>query len=163
MHVTARQWVALHARPARSVLDIGGRDINGSVRDLFPGAKSYVSIDLLAGPAVDVVGDVTLWDWDETFEVVVCCEVLEHAENWRDILRAAHGKLEAGGLFILTCAGPGRAPHSGTDGGHLRPEEYYSNITEKDLFAELLERGFVDITTSVSGEDLRAVAQKRDA
>lgn len=161
MHVAAKKWVAAHARPAKSVLDIGGRDINGSVRDLFLGAEHYVSIDLLAGPAVDVIGDVTLWDWDETFEVVVCCEVLEHAKNWRDILRAAFDRLESGGLFIMTCAGEGRAPHSGVDGGHLRPDEYYGNISEADLFAELIVRGFEDITTSVEGEDLRAIATKR--
>jgi hypothetical protein len=40
--------------------------------------------------------------------------------------------------LILTCAGPGRPPHSGVDGGPLRPGEHYANPDPADLYACLV-------------------------
>jgi hypothetical protein len=58
MHSEAREFVARHARPSPGllVLDIGGRDMNGTVRDLWPGAD-YTAMDITDGPGVDVVAD----------------------------------------------------------------------------------------------------------
>jgi len=36
--------------------------------------------------------------------------------------------LEPGGMFVMTAAGPGRAPHSAVDGKGLQPGEHYANI-----------------------------------
>jgi SAM-dependent methyltransferase len=38
----------------------------------------------------------------ESFDAVVCSEVLEHVEPWRDIVGNIHRVLKPGGLFILT-------------------------------------------------------------
>lgn len=49
MHEAVRQWVATH-RPdvVGDVLDVGGRHINGDVRDLLTDASSWTVIDLTA-------------------------------------------------------------------------------------------------------------------
>jgi hypothetical protein len=130
MHKEARNFIAaIVARtgPGTSVWEIGGRAVNGEVRDLFRGAN-YLSIDLLAGPGVDVVADGATFAPGRMVDRVVCAEVLEHAPNAEAIVVNAWARLAPLGWLIITCAGPERKPHSGVDGGALRPDEWYRNI-----------------------------------
>lgn len=157
MHQDALDWVAAHAVPAERVVDIGGRDINGSPRRLF-GDATYTVVDLLAAPNVDVVADVCLWKPKHLFDVAVCCEVLEHTDKWREILAAAARLTRKGGLLIVTAAGPGREPHSALDGGEPRPDEHYANIDPDDLADALTS--WKDVTVDVKGPDVRAVATR---
>src|SRR5512139_114707 len=129
MHSEAYEWVRLRATgDPVAVLDVGGRYINGSPRDLFPNADPYTVLDIRFGEGVDIVADAASWMPDREYDVVVCCEVFEHAEKWPAILRTIHGALKPGGLAILTMAGPGRMQHSGVDGEHrLLDGEWYGN------------------------------------
>ncbi len=162
MHPAAMSWVATHAPAAvASVVDVGGRDINGTVRACFPGAL-YTSVDLIDGPAVDVVADFADWEPDVLVDVVVCCEVAEHAESWRDLLAHAASILVADGTLIFTAAGPGRAPHSAFDGGELRDGEWYENIDPDALTDHLVELfGDVTVETNPAIGDVYAVATGR--
>lgn len=162
MHPAAYQWVAEHAtREPVTVLDIGGRDINGSPRRLFPAATTYLVVDMLPGPGVDVVADATSWRADRAFDVVVCTEVFEHAAVWRQLCQAAYEQLAPGGLFITTMAGPGRAVHSALDGGPaLCPGEHYANVNPDDLKGALADCGFTGIDVDQLGPDVRAVARR---
>lgn len=157
MHTAAHQWVAASTEPALSVLDIGGRNINGTVRGLFPDAV-YTTIDLEAGPNVDIVGDFLDYQHPELVEVVVCCEVAEHTSQWRDIIAHAADQLKPGGRFVFTAAGPGRQPHSGHDGGPLHDGEWYRNIDPGELY-ETLSAHFGTVVVDVTDEDVRAVAE----
>lgn len=161
MHNDAYQWVAQHATdgPA-SVLDVGGRNVNGSPRDLFPGADPYVTLDILPGEGVDIVADASTWVPDRLYDVVVCCEVFEHAEVWPDILDTIFAALHPGGVAILTMAGPGRTPHSAFDGGPMRDGEYYANVGPGELELALTDAGFIDVTVDYQPgpADTRAVA-----
>jgi hypothetical protein len=169
MHPEARDFVAQHARPSPGllVLDIGGQDMNGTVRDLFPGAD-YTSLDIAPGPGVDIVADASEWDpgWEphQGCDVVVCCEVFEHTKAWPGIVATAYKALRPGGLFIVTAAGPGRAPHSGRRAlpPEPDPDEHYANLVPGDLNDVLEITGFVDVAVSEAryGEDVRAVARR---
>lgn len=144
------------------MLDIGGRDINGSVRDLFPGAE-YTVLDILPGEVVDIVADAATWSPDRTYDAVVCCEVFEHTAVWPQICETAFQAVAPGGSFIVTCAGPGRGAHSAIDGlFHLHPGEHYENVAAEDLNEVLVACGFVDIVTEqrTGPCDTRAVAWK---
>lgn len=160
MHPEAFGYVAgvvAELGPWGRVVEFGGRDVNGSVRSLF-GDATYCSIDLVGGAGVDVVGDaveVPLAGWD----VVVCCEVLEHAVEPERLVVAARGALRDGGVFVVTCAGPGRAPH-GADGGGLRPGEHYRNVAPADLHGWLVGAGFSGVSMDVQGSDVRATARR---
>lgn len=156
MHDAAYEWVAQHAttEPCR-VLDIGGRSINGTVRYLFPNAD-YVAIDLADGPGVDVIGDVCDYQ-AEPFDLIVCCEVLEHTDA--DILGAAHRLLRDGGTLIVTAAGPTRPPHSSVDGGPVRDGEFYRNVA-REWLEDALRTGWDEVTIDVTGTDIRATAMK---
>lgn len=160
MHAEAYEWVARHAtRDPLTVLDIGGRDINGTVRDLFP-AADYTSLDLVDGPGVDIVADASTWTPDRAYDLVVCCEVFEHTPVWPSICRTAYAAARPGGVFIVTAAGPGRAPHSAVDGGPVRPGEYYANVKPDELRDALTAAGWLDVVVDQLGPDVRAHARK---
>lgn len=154
------QWVQRFAtvEPV-TVLDIGGRDINGSPRALFPNAD-YVVLDVRDEPGVDIVADAATWIPDRAYDVVVCTEVFEHTPVWRGIARTAHAALKPGGLLVTTMAGPGRAPHSAHDGGTLRQGEYYGNVDPLDLDKTLNGVGFMEVDIDCVGTDVRASARR---
>lgn len=140
MHDAARSFVRdtlarLGARPA-TVVEIGSRRINGSVRELFDGA-AYTGIDVRHGPGVDVVADGATWQPPASVDCVVCCEVLEHAPAADAILANAVRMLVPGGLLLVTCATDPRPAHSSVTGGALFPGEYYRNVAPAELTAWL--------------------------
>lgn len=163
MHAEAFAFVAANATTEPiEVLDIGGRNVNGSIRDLFPCATKYVAVDIREGDGVDVVADAATWVPDQEYDVVVSTETFEHAEVWPQICNTAFKALRHGGKLILTMAGPGRPEHSAIDGGPLQPGEYYGNV-DGELLRDTLEAcGFKDVVidTRVSPADTRAVATK---
>jgi SAM-dependent methyltransferase len=146
--------VAAHG-PFATVVEIGARDVNGSVRPLF-GDCEYVGIDIRPGPGVDVVADAESFVTADA-DCVVCTEVLEHAPNAEAICRNALSWLRPGGVFIVTAAGPGRRPHSAIDEQPIRRDEHYANVSFADLSSWLAEASTVSIDCSVPG-DIRAVA-----
>lgn len=162
MHTEAYEWVRRHATAdTLSVLDVGGRNINGSVRDLFPGAAPYVAMDVLPGEGVDIVADAASWEPDRQYDLVVCTEVFEHAREWPAIVRTIRSALRPGGRVILTMAGPGRPPHSAIDGGwNLHEGEWYGNVLPAELEAVLYAAGFTAIEVDYLSHpgDTRAVA-----
>lgn len=150
MHAEAYGWVRQHAGTPTSVLDIGGRDINGSCRALFPQAAEYVVLDLRSGSNVDIVTDAATWTPDREFQFVLCTEVFEHTSLWPEICATAFKACAAGGVFVGTMAGPGRPPHSAVDGGWvLHDGEHYANISPSELRAVLESCGWNDITIDV--------------
>ncbi len=162
MHEEAFAWVHDHATAEQvSVLDIGGRNINGSVRDLFPNADPYVALDIADGPAVDIVANAAEWTPDRTYDLIVCTEVFEHTPEWPAILRTAAAACRVGGRIILTMAGPGRSPH-GASGGPWNFGEYYANVHPSDLRAEMAAAGWTDIDVDFlqSPGDTRAIATR---
>lgn len=140
MHPEARTYVEnlVAGRLFPAVVEVGGRWINGGVRDLIA-HQSYLSLDLHPGAGVDLVVDVRDWTPPGKVDLVICCEVIEHAEDPRGVVEACAALLVPGGLLILTCAGPHRAPHSGLDGGQVRDGEHYGNIEPDDMAKWLAE------------------------
>jgi SAM-dependent methyltransferase len=149
VHAEAHAWVAEHApADALRVLDLGGRDINGTTRGLFPAAGVYQVVDILPGPGVDVVADAATWTPDGAYDVVVSTETFEHTAVWPDICQTVFKALRPGGLFIATMAGPGRPAPSAIDGGwSLHPGEHYQNVDPADLARVLGDCGFVEVVT----------------
>ncbi len=121
-------------------LDLGGRDINGGIRDLIPNGQ-WQGVDIEAGPGVDIVRDCTMgWlDLLPRFDVVVCTEVLEHVEKWRDILRTCAQALDPMGsqLLFVTAASVGRHPHGASGAPAPAAGEWYQNVTPADVMVEM--------------------------
>ena len=142
---------------AGPVVEFGSRNINGSVRDVFPELE-WIGVDIVEGPGVDIVCDAAKYEPGRDPETVICCEVLEHAENWRDLIANAYRILGTSGILLVTCAGPGRKPHSAIDGGPLRDGEYYRNLTACEIRCACLEAGFSGVFAEQFGYDTRAIA-----
>jgi SAM-dependent methyltransferase len=159
------EWLVKHGTLAPAdVLDLGGRDINGSARDAFPNAASYTVLDIAPGPNVDIVADASTWDPDGIeWEYVVAAELFEHTDSWPAICATAWRALRPGGRFVVTTAAPGRPVHSGVDGGpELHPGEHYANVDPDRLREALEAAGFTEIQIDVqpAPADVRAVATK---
>lgn len=108
MHASVRAWVSavVNERYTNkwSTLEVGSRDVNGGVRDLFTGR--YLGIDRVAGKGVDLVVQGR-YDWIDLgyFDQVVCLEVLEHDLSPWLTVQAMADRLFSGGLLIVTARG----------------------------------------------------------
>jgi SAM-dependent methyltransferase len=160
MHQAARDWID-KARANLSVCELGSYDVNGGIRDLFPG-WSYVGVDSRPGKGVHVVADAATWDGDgRKFDVVVCCEVFEHCPTWMQVCRNAYRLLKPGGWFFVTAAGPGRQAHSCDAALMVEPyPEWYGNVDPRELEDRLDEVGFTSVLVNVQTDDVRASARK---
>lgn len=160
MHGEALAWVAHYSKqcgdPA-SVLDLGGRDVNGSPRPFF-GTAEYVTLDIL--PGADITANAATWKPDRQYDAVVCTEVFEHTAEWPAILKTAFAACKPGGRLIVTCAGPGRAEHSGHDGQGLRAGEWYANVSVAEMDRGLRDAGWTVLASEEFGQDTRAFAEK---
>ena len=106
--------VAEHSLAAVDVLEIGSRNINGTPRRFFTG--TYIGIDMLDGPEVDVVATSDAIPFPaESFDCVVCTEMLEHDPSpWLTLPEIAR-VLRPGGVVILTARGIGYPLHGFPD------------------------------------------------
>lgn len=112
-------WTLNAARldwPSTRVLEVGAYNVNGSVREVIEpqGPREYIGTDMRLGPGVDVVcpaEDLANIVTPGTFQLVVCCEVLEHAERWREVVHVLKSMTAPGGVLILTTRSPGFPLH----------------------------------------------------
>lgn len=165
MHQEARAFVyeaslIVNKTTPQDALEIGSRDVNGNCREYFPTVNSWYGIDLRDGPNVDEVADAETWVPIQTFDLVLCTEVLEHAKNPRAIVDVVYEALDPGGYFIMTCALLGRRPHD-CDGNHPAVmTEHYRNIA-CDEMAGYLENFSCDrLKVNHTSHDLYAIARK---
>ena len=146
MHGTIHAWVSSlrstypkHFGQGCRVLEYGSRDVNGSVRGWFETPAEYVGIDCYDGPSVDVVGVAHEYSHElGEFDVVITTETLEHDPFWKLTLEHAARNLRSGGVLILTCAAPKRAPHNHDDSP---TPGYYENRSAEDVVEELKKHG----------------------
>ena len=98
---------AITVFPARGrVLEVGSYDVNGSVRPLFKNLHrfpSYLGVDMREGPGVDQVCMASELPFpDESFEVVVTTEMLEHDARFWVSVQEFNRVLTPGGHLIIT-------------------------------------------------------------
>jgi hypothetical protein len=164
MHRTAYEFMFNQSRLIglrKRVLEIGSRNINGTIKPLFAGLGiDYLGLDISPGPAVDIIADASTWrpSYGQRFDLVVCTEVLEHTPLGQEICNTVYEVLDKGGLFLATMATFPRDPHS-ADGGPLKSGEYYRNVNEVDLRIWLAQFYILFVDTSVVS-DLYVLAVK---
>lgn len=190
MHAEAFGFVARVLRPygpRKSVVEIGSKIINGTIRTLFYGkVDRYIGIDVVPGNGVDVVASGHEYQPDAPVDTVICMEVLEHTPLGREICENAHRMLAPGGIFIVTAAAEPREPHRADDNlppKHIaemlkgawtiemldraveemrdRPfDEYYQNVSPEMLAEWLKPFAEVTIEHNTSHGDVYAIAEK---
>jgi SAM-dependent methyltransferase len=112
----------------KAVLEVGSLNVNGSLRQhimtMLP--ATYVGVDLVWGPGVDVTFDWCTPDlggmmhgWRGWFGLVVCTEMLEHARDWRVAVSNLKRALAPHGILLLTTRSQGFALH------HEHPGDFW--------------------------------------
>jgi len=108
MHKTAmdtgEMFFQTYWRPGfERILDIGSRDVNGTLRSVMPGGAGYVGIDLFTGPGVDqVLTDPYRYPFEDgMFDCVVSTSCFEHDHMfWLTFIEACRVLSPVGFLYI---------------------------------------------------------------
>jgi len=109
-------------------------------------------VDCRPGPGVNLVADARQLPFQTGFfDCVVSTEALEHAKDWRAVLREMLRLVKTGGLVAMTAACPPRGEHGKEEFGQ---ESHYENVDPEAVrtFAKGLMMFEVD---SING-DVRA-------
>lgn len=94
---TLDRFILAHASSGRT-LDLGSQQ--GPYAAHFP---RRVAVDISAGPGVHVVGDaIALGFADDSFDVVLCTEMLEHISEPQRAIDEMRRVLRPGGVLLLT-------------------------------------------------------------
>ena len=127
MHIEVGQFVAKVLSPeevkGKFIIEAGALDVNGSVREMVESANPahYMATDMREGPGVDVVCMAEnlpgMFGYDFA-DIVLCLEMLEHAEYWKAALAGVLRVLRTGGSLVLTTRSPGFPRHG-------FPEDYW--------------------------------------
>lgn len=129
-----------NARPMR-ILEVGSYDLNGTVRDFFRDAKTYVGVDLIAGPGVDrVISGHEIDLGSDTLDLAMSCESLQHNPYWFETFQNMTRLTRPGGLVVFTCGSRGRVEmgtrRCATDmspGTGPRGWDHYMNLQSADF------------------------------
>lgn len=113
------------------VLEVGSQDVNGTIRDELP---ISLGVDMSSGKGVDLVidsKDLIHYFGLESFDSVVSCDMLEHAEDWKAAMINMWGVLKSNGYLLITMANPKK-------GYHGYPSDYWRFPMDrfKKLFGE---------------------------
>lgn len=130
---------------SKKVLECGSLNINGSFRDMFK-LCDYTGIDIVAGQDVDIISKIHEIEFkDNTFDIVVTGEMLEHDEYWKLSLQKMYDVLKPKGLLVITCGGKDRPEHGTrkTGGFWGTSIDYYKNITPNDIQEIYKEEMFI--------------------
>ena len=149
----------------KRVLEIGSKNVNGTIRPLFDGSF-YFGIDILEGKDVDFVIDAKDFKeqafWQNGFDFCVSAESLEHTPAPLDIIDCAYSSLKSGGKFIVTAAAPNRQPHraDGNPGDPVKHGEFYRSVSAEEVISMLQAAGFSNIEVEWVGNDIHGTAIK---
>jgi SAM-dependent methyltransferase len=131
------------------LLEIGSYDVNGSIRAIVQSAinpTEHIGVDLINGPNVDLVCSGSEVDLpDESFDLTVSFECLEHNPYWAETLANMRRMTKAKGYVIVSCATLGRLEHGTTRTDPVSSPgtqgvgwNYYKNLTAADFDSSFL-------------------------
>jgi SAM-dependent methyltransferase len=97
----------------------------------------YLGIDMIPGPSVDRVinaDDLANAYGENSFDVVICMETMEHSRFWRKTLSNIKSILKPGGYLILTAPAPGYPYHGHpTDFWRYTPDDFKHLLKEYEI------------------------------
>jgi len=156
MHTTAYANAALFAntyvRPGNTILEIGSRDVNGSLRPFFPDCV-YLGVDVEPGPNVDYVlsDPYRIPLPSESCDIILSTSAFEHTEFfWQTFLEIMR-LLKPNGLFYLNAPSNGPVHRYPVDCWRFYPDAAEALVKwgrHKGFSCTLLE----SFTTAPSGD-----------
>jgi SAM-dependent methyltransferase len=103
-------WLQAQAEDLRSVAPLRVLDVGCGVKPYYPYfaviASEYVGVDVVVNPAAELVGPVeALPVEDASFDLVLCTQVLEHADDPAHAVRELHRVTRPGGRVLASTHG----------------------------------------------------------
>jgi len=95
----------------KQVLEVGSKYVNGSVRPLierFCSPAEYIGVDIEPGKYVDMVlpaKKLVQYFGEESFDVVISTELLEHVKDWRTVINNMKAVLRRTGYISQRAQG----------------------------------------------------------
>ncbi len=139
----------------QKVLDVGALDLNGSYKKIFIN-QEYIGLDIKAGPNVQIIPSEP-YNWpieDDSFDAVICGQVLEHVEDDTAIMKEMVRVLKPNGLICII------VPSAGPE--HDKPD--YRRYTRETLTRLAMKAGLdlLECNYNPHGDwkDITLVAQK---
>ncbi len=121
MHVSILMWFIENLDreefDGKEVLEVGSRYVNGSIRPVvekFCNPKRYVGVDIEPGKYVDIVlpvEDALDYFGENSFDVIISTETLEHIRDWRKAINNMKLLLRPGGYLYITTRSRGFKYH----------------------------------------------------
>jgi len=101
----------------RRVVELGSYDVNSSLRPFIETLKpaEYMGVDIEKGPSVDIVckaENVLERLGEESFDVVISTELLEHVRDWRKVISNMKNICRPNGLVLITTRSQGFPYHA---------------------------------------------------
>lgn len=129
------------------VLEIGSKDITGTVREYFLNAKTYIGTDMERGFNVDLIidaHDLLKKFKPGSFDTVLCFEMLEHDRQFWKTVEIMNKLVRKGGFLIIS------TPTFGFP-LHRHPKDYFRY--GEDAFREILFAGLQILQLSQVKDD----------
>lgn len=138
--------VGLKEFEGQRVLEVGSRFVNGSVRpfiEMYLKPRQYVGVDIETGKFVDLVlpaEELVKHFGEESFDVVITTELLEHVLDWRLIINNIKRVVRRGGTIYITTRSKGFALHSYPyDYWRYEIEDIKKIFTDFDIISLLMD------------------------
>jgi SAM-dependent methyltransferase len=120
----------------KAVLEVGARNVNGSLRSFVEGLSPslYIGVDVEPGMGVDEVcraEDVLARFGLSAFDLLISTELLEHVHDWRTVITSFKSVLRPNGVLLITTRSRGFPYHG-------YPHDYwrYELADMKEIFAD---------------------------
>lgn len=128
----------------KRVLEVGSLNVNGSLRSIVEklNPREYIGVDLTAGTGVDLICsayDLLSKFGNESFDVVISTELLEHALHWQNVITNFKNVLKPGGIILLTTRSKG-FPFHGYPFDFWRFEENDMRYIFSDMQINIIEK-----------------------
>jgi len=100
----------------KKVIEMGSRDVNGTLRPYIEALKpaSYIGVDFEPGPGVDVIcraeDSVNVFG-QGSFDLLISTEMIEHVKDWRLIIHNFKNLLRPEGVLLITTRSIGYPYH----------------------------------------------------
>lgn len=106
------------------IVDVGAQDVNGSLRKYSPMGATYLGVDFVEGPGVDIVinDPYSLPLEDESVDVVVCSSVFEHSDFFWLLYLECLRILKPSGLLYLNAPSNGMVHRYPVDSWRFYPD-----------------------------------------
>jgi 2-polyprenyl-3-methyl-5-hydroxy-6-metoxy-1,4-benzoquinol methylase len=112
-------------------------------------------VDIEAGPGADVIANAHAFDSPERFDLVLCCEMLEHDTDPMATVAVCRRHLAAGGLLVITTPANGFPDHK-------YPRDYWRFMP--DAYTDLFFSGMTILeAVEIEGPTLCGVAMMDDS